>query len=100
MATLTQTNPATPLTTNEHLLRWVGKMAEPDATCAHPVGGWHERRVRPAPRRDGRERHLHTSKPEALAGMFSGSFRQKRRRPRRRSHVHLFALQRRGRPDQ
>jgi phosphoenolpyruvate carboxykinase (GTP) len=28
MATLPQTNPATPLTTNEHLLRWVEKMAE------------------------------------------------------------------------
>ena len=28
MATLTQANPATPLTTNEHLLRWVDKMAE------------------------------------------------------------------------
>src|SRR6059058_2835367 len=28
MATLTQTNPALPLTKNEHLLRWVEKMAE------------------------------------------------------------------------
>ena len=28
MATVTQTNPAIPLTKNEHLLRWVDKMAE------------------------------------------------------------------------
>ena len=28
MATLTQSKPTTPLTTNEHLLRWVDKMAE------------------------------------------------------------------------
>ena len=28
MATLTQSNPTRPLTTNEHLLRWVDKMAE------------------------------------------------------------------------
>ena len=28
MATLTHSNPTTPLTTNEHLLRWVDKMAE------------------------------------------------------------------------
>ena len=28
MATITQANPAVPLTKNEHLLRWVEKMAE------------------------------------------------------------------------
>ena len=28
MATISQTNPAVPLTKNEHLLRWVEKMAE------------------------------------------------------------------------
>ncbi len=28
MATISQTNPSVPLTKNEHLLRWVEKMAE------------------------------------------------------------------------
>ena len=88
------------LTTNKHLIRWVEKMADLCQPDSHPLGRRLAGGVRLPLRPAGRGRHLHQAQREALARLLLRPLRPQRRRPRRRPHLHLLALEGRRRPHQ
>ena len=93
-------NPAVPLSKNEHLLRWVEKMAELAKPAAiHWVDGSQEENDLLL-RADGRSRNVHQAERETLARLLLRAIGRERCCPRGRPHVHLFAFQRQRRPDQ
>ena len=97
---MTRRNPATPLSTNKHLLQWVTRWP----SCASPTRSTGS---------TARRRNTTTLcaqmvaagtfiklEPEALAGLLLRPLRRERRGPRRGPHLHLLALQGGGRADQ
>ena len=92
---------STPLSTNKHLVRWVEKMAELTKPAAiHWVDGSQEEYDALCAQMVD-ERHVHQAEPGALAGLLSTRARDaERRRPRRRPHLHLLALEGRRRSDE
>ncbi len=93
-------NPAVPLSKNEHLLRWVEKMAELAKPAAiHWVDGSQEEND--ALRREMvAARNVHQAQRKTLARLLLRPLGRQRRRSRRRPHLHLLAFQRRRRPHQ